>query len=159
MFDVFRGLPVHALVVHAVVVLVPLSALGVVLIAVLPGWRERFGVAVLGLATAALVTVPVAVASGQQLKKRLNPSGVIAQQISDHEKMGRLVLLPTLAMWVLAIVLVLVTRRGMTGRLVTVFAALAVLGAGAAAAQVAITGELGSKAVWNCTIYPASCQK
>lgn len=158
MFDVFRGLPVHALVVHAVVVLVPLSALGVVLIAVLPRWRERFGFAVLGIATAALVTVPVAVQSGLALKKRVGASGTIAKQISDHEKMGKLVLFPTLAMWVLALVLVLASRRGRTGRMVMILAVLAVLGAAAATAQVAITGELGSKAVWNCTLYPASCR-
>ena len=34
MFDTFLGLPVHALVVHAVVVLVPLAALGLIAIAV-----------------------------------------------------------------------------------------------------------------------------
>ena len=37
MFDLINGLPVHTLVVHAVVVLVPLTALGTIALAVRPG--------------------------------------------------------------------------------------------------------------------------
>ena len=43
MFDTIDGLPVHALVVHAVVVLLPLALLGTIAIAVRPAWRARFG--------------------------------------------------------------------------------------------------------------------
>jgi hypothetical protein len=57
-FDTFFGLPVHALVMHVVVVLVPLAAAGVLAIAVVPSWRTRFGVLVLAIATAGLAAVP-----------------------------------------------------------------------------------------------------
>ena len=68
MFDTVLGLPVHPLVVHAVVVLVPLSAVGAVAIALVPRWRERYGVLVLLLSTAALAMVPVATRSGDSLE-------------------------------------------------------------------------------------------
>jgi hypothetical protein len=158
MFDTFRGLPVHALVVHAVVVLVPLGALGVVAIAIVPRWRQRFGVAVLAITTAGLVAVPVATMSGRKLKEHLHATGVVAKQIQHHQNMGKLVIYPTAALWILAVVLVLFDRRGRTGRPVMVVAVLAVLAAGAAAAQVAITGELGSTAVWSCTIGSSACK-
>jgi hypothetical protein len=152
MFDTFRGLPVHALVVHAVVVLVPLGALGVVAMAVYPPWRKRFGSVVLGILTVGLVSVPIATRSGHALKSRIHVSGVIAKQVQHHQNMGKLVIYPTIALWVLGVALVLLDRRGRTGRSMMVIAVLAVLAAGAATAQVAITGEAGSKAVWSCSI-------
>jgi hypothetical protein len=158
MFDTFRGLPVHSLVVHAVVVLIPLGALGVFAIAIVPRWRKRFGVAVLGIVTIGLVSVPVATKSGLLLKARIHASGITLKQINHHEKMGKLVIYPALALWILALALVLVDRRGRSGRPVMVLAVLAVLAAGAATAQVAITGELGSTAVWSCTLATSACK-
>lgn len=159
MFDTVLGLPVHALVVHVVVVLVPLAALGVVGLALVPAWRARFGWAVLALATAGLAAVPVATASGRRLQERLHAGGVVAKQIDHHRSMGQLVLWPTLALWVLALALVLLDRRPARGRLaVNVVAVVAVLAAGAAAAQVAIAGHLGTTAVWSCTIGSSACK-
>jgi hypothetical protein len=159
MFDTFMGLPVHALVMHAVVVLVPLSALGVVAIAVVPRWRERFGVLVVLLSTAGLAFVPVATRSGAALKARINAGGVTAEQIDRHQQMGNLVLWPTLAMWVLAVALVVMSRGGRRrGAGVTLVAVLAVLGAGTSAVLVTLTGHLGSTAVWSCTIGSEACK-
>jgi hypothetical protein len=42
-FDTVAGLPVHPLVVHAAVVLLPLSAIGLVTIILVPRWRASFG--------------------------------------------------------------------------------------------------------------------
>ena len=157
MFDTVLGLPVHPLVVHAVVVLVPLSALGVVAISVVPRWRERYGVLVLLLSTAALVMVPVATRSGERLEERIDAGGVVARQIADHKQIAELVLWPTLAMWVLAAVLVLLTRRKRAGTAVTLVAALAVVAALLAGAAVVRAGHLGSTAVWSCTIGSDAC--
>jgi hypothetical protein len=158
MFDTILGLPVHALVVHVVVVLVPLGALGVVAMAIVPPWRQRFGFAVLAVLTAGLVSVPVATRSGIALRDRLGASGIVSKQIRHHQNMGKLVLYPTIVLWLLAVALVLLDRRGRTGRPVMIVAVLAVLAAGAAAAQVTITGHLGSTAVWSCTLSTSACK-
>ncbi len=42
MFDTFQGLPVHALIVHATVVLLPLMCLVTVLVAVRPRLRAKY---------------------------------------------------------------------------------------------------------------------
>ncbi len=152
MFDTVLGLPVHALVVHAVVVLVPLAAAGLVAVAVRPAWRRPYLPVVVLLATAGLAMVPVATASGKRLEQRINAGGVIAKQIHDHQQMGQLVIYPTIVMWVLALALLYLDRRRVPGRAVTIVAVLAVASAIAAAGQVTIAGHLGSTAVWKCTI-------
>jgi hypothetical protein len=157
MFDTVLDLPVHALVVHAVVILLPLAAVGLIAVAVRPSWRRPYLPLVALLATAGLALVPVATMSGTKLEERINAGGVVAEQISDHEKMGKLVIYPAIAMWVLALVLLYLDRKQAVGRGVTVVAVLAVIGAVAAAGQVAYTGHLGSTAVWKCTIAPDSC--
>ncbi len=158
MFDTILGLPVHALVMHVVVVLVPLAAAGVVAIAAVPRWRERFGVVVLAIATAGLAAVPVATRSGGKLEDRLGASGVVARQINHHQEWGQRVIWPTLAMWLLAVVLVLMDRQGRQGTAVKVVAVLAALAAVAAATAVTITGHLGSTAVWSCTVGSDACK-
>jgi hypothetical protein len=158
MFDTVLGLPVHPLVVHAVVVLVPAAALGLAAIAVVPRWRARYGVLVALVATAGLVLVPVATRSGNELDDRLGAGGVVQRQINEHADLGSLVIWPTLAMWVLAVTLVLMTRRRTEGRAVLVVAILAVVAAGVAAGVVARVGHLGSTAVWSCTIGSDACK-
>jgi hypothetical protein len=159
MFDTILGLPVHALVVHAVVVLVPLGAAGVVAMALVPRWRERLGVAVLAVLTVGLVSIPVAIASGKKLEARLHASGVVAKQIRHHREMANLVIYPTVVLWLLAVALVLLSRSERRNRrTVTIVAGLSVLAAAAAAAQVAVAGHLGSTAVWSCTIGSSACK-
>jgi hypothetical protein len=158
MFDTILGLPVHALVVHAVVVLVPLGSIGVIAMAAVPRWRERFGWAVLAILTIGVASVPVATKSGHKLKDRLHASGTIGKQIQHHETMGNRVIYPAIAVWVLGIALYLLHRRGRTGAAVTVVAVLAALAGVAAIAQVTYTGHLGSTAVWSCTIGSSACK-
>jgi hypothetical protein len=49
MLDTFNGLPLHPLVVHAVVVLLPLSVVGAIVVALRPAWRQTYGWLVAGL--------------------------------------------------------------------------------------------------------------
>jgi hypothetical protein len=70
-FDLIAGLPLHALVVHAVVVLLPLTVLGAVAIALVPRWSRRFGVLVVVGAVVSLIASYVAVESGEQLATRV----------------------------------------------------------------------------------------
>ena len=157
MFDTFTGLPVHILVVHAVLVLVPLGALGVTAIALVPRWRTRYGPLVLATTTVGLVMVPVATESGDRLRRRIQAAGVVREQIERHVEWGNRVLWPTLALWVLATALVLMARRDVRGRAVTAVAVLAVLSAAAATGAVIVAGHLGSTAVWSCTIGSEAC--
>src|SRR5215475_13256234 len=80
-----NGLPLHPLIVHFVVVLMPLSALGAVIIAVWPAARERFGWLVVAAAAVATLLVPFAKNSGGKLKARVGPDN---PRILRHEELG-----------------------------------------------------------------------
>jgi len=104
------------------------------------------------------VSVPVATMSGKKLLTRVNAQGTTADQIDKHMNMGKLVIYPTAALWVLAALLVYFDRKGRSGTSTRVVAILAVVAAIAAAAQVTITGHLGSTAVWSCTLQTSACK-
>jgi hypothetical protein len=98
-FDLIDGLPVHPLVVHGAVVLVPLTALGLLLMAVWPGFSRRHGWLVVGLAVAATGATVVSVRSGEALEERVGEPGF------DHAELGEV--MPWLAGGLLATTLVL----------------------------------------------------
>ncbi len=149
MFDTVFGLPVHALVIHAVVVLMPLCAAGVVVCALSRRWYDRLALAVLGLLT---FTVPAAFAaklSGEQLKARLPDSAAIQR----HADFGSVTPWVILACWIVVLAWMVLARSvGDRSRLFHVMTALAVVAALGATAQVVVTGHLGSTAVWHDVI-------
>jgi hypothetical protein len=66
-------LPVHVLLAHAVVVLVPLAVLGSVTIAVRPAARRQYGLSAVAVTAAATVSVPLATEAGEALERTLPP--------------------------------------------------------------------------------------
>ena len=155
MFDQINGLPIHALVIHAAVVFVPLLALGAIVYALVPRWRPRVGWAVLLLAIAAPIVTFVAKQSGEVLRDRLFQQGVSgrgAEIIDDHMGYGTLTLWFVLALSVVSIVMVVLTSR--TGRSLPRAAdlGLAVIMVALAAVSgyyVYRTGDSGATAVWG----------
>lgn len=80
------GLPAHPLLVDAVAVLLPLAALCSAGLALHHGLRRRFGWPVLALTGVAVAAVPLAQATGTQLRAHLGgpPSAALLQ----HERLG-----------------------------------------------------------------------
>lgn len=105
MFDTFDGLPVHALVVHAVVVLVPLAGLGVIALALLPRLRSRYGPLVLLASLVATALVPVATRSGSALAQRVGDPG-------RHAELGDQLLWFAAPLILASLALMWVSRRG-----------------------------------------------
>ena len=102
------GIPAHPLVVHAVVVLLPLAAVGTLLVVARPLWRRQLGVWVLLLAAAGVFAVPVATRTGEQLKESLGGGGPL---VAIHEERAETLLVPALIYLVLLAATVLVGRR------------------------------------------------
>lgn len=71
MFDTIAGLPLHALVVHAVIVLLPLACLGAVLVAYRAAWDRRYGWLVVLCALVSTGAAFVAKESGERLASRV----------------------------------------------------------------------------------------
>lgn len=148
MFDLINGLPVHPLVVHVVVVLLPLAVLGTVAIVVRPSWRARYGLLVVGCAAVATALVPVATSSGEALERRVGDPG-------RHAALGDQLIWFAVPMLLTAAAVVWLDRRGRaaarTGsplvlRAVSVLALVAALAAGV---QVVRVGDSGARAAWG----------
>ena len=93
MLDTVFGLPTHALVVHAVVILLPLGALGAAAIAVYPPWRRRYGLLVAAVTAIGVISVPIATHSGQHLYDRKSAqfgpgSDLEAGRMESHRNLG-----------------------------------------------------------------------
>jgi hypothetical protein len=172
MFDTVSGLPVHALVVHAVVVLMPLMALVTIAFTIRPKWRPGLPWAILGnLVT--LGAAYVAAESGEKLQARL--SAQAGQAIAaDHGELGAILYYFGIGLVVASVLAFLLVGRtgGGSGRrrsgsdwdgdeyarpgasaLAVVLAVVLVVGAGAAASFWTYrVGDSGAKAVWQDTI-------
>lgn len=89
MLDRFNGLPLHPLIVHAAVVLIPLLALGAIVYAVVPGLRRHFRVVVGLLALAGPGAVTAAVLSGNTFRANKNLQAPQMQAtITTHHNFG-----------------------------------------------------------------------
>jgi hypothetical protein len=166
------GLPLHPLVVHAVVVLVPLTALVAVLFLV-PRFRRALRWPMVLLALGALASTYVAKLSGENLEPVVAPPDVappaLVDAIERHEELANQLFYVVIAFAIVACIAAYVLRPSdeigpfpgedtkgdeePTARLDTavraIVAVLVVVGAVAAGAQTYRAGEQGSRAVWN----------
>lgn len=141
------GLPLHPLVVHAAVVLLPLAALGALLIATSARARKRYGSLVAAGAVVALGAVVGARLTGETLN---GGTAAGTPVMATHITWGLLAPWPAAALVVATLLLVLAGRGGnrpllMTAALFTVVAALASI------AVIVVVGHAGATAVWGAT--------
>ena len=108
MFDTFQGLPVHALIVHATVVLVPLMCLLTVLVALRPRLREKYAWWTFTGDVLAVALVYATMQSGERFEERLGTSPAIER----HEHLGRQLIWFVIALALTALVVALTTKRG-----------------------------------------------
>jgi uncharacterized membrane protein len=153
LFDQINGLPVHALVLHAAVVFVPLLALGAVVYALASPWRAKIGWAVVGLAVIAPAATFVAKESGQKLYDRLIAQGLKGKGkeiLDQHMGYGTRTFWFSLALGVVCLVLVALTMRGSLPKVgQIVLGVIAIALAAASGYYVYRTGDSGATAVWG----------
>jgi uncharacterized membrane protein len=141
MFDTIAGLPLHPLVVHAVVVLLPLMAVLTIVVAVRKNLRERYSWWVVAANVVIFLITLVAKESGEALQKSLG--GQIAQ---EHGELGDV--LPWFALFLaLASAATAVTQRNKA--LGPVAVVVSIIAAVAATVWTVRTGDSGARAVWE----------
>lgn len=105
MFDVIAGLPAHPLIVHLPVVLLPLAAIGLILLAAKASWRPRYALALLAILIVGSFGAIFAWASGNALAERLGrPEG--------HATAGLVLMVSSVALLFLGGAWLLWVRRG-----------------------------------------------
>jgi uncharacterized membrane protein len=146
----FGELPLHPLVVHLTVVLIPLAALSVVLAAVWPAARRRLGILPPILALLALILVPITTSAGEWLADRVAKTPLVER----HEELGERMLPWAVALFAVAVAMWAWHRFAKaTGRIrltVSILLAVAaiVVACGSVITVVQI-GESGAAAVWT----------
>src|SRR5688500_19874257 len=115
MFDTINGLPVHALVIHAAVVLLPLMALVTIACTIRPSWRPALPWVILGNLVA-MGTAFASAESGGMLQVRL--SVLAGEEVAaEHGDLGAM--LPNFAIGLVVssvLAYLLVGRAGRAGR-------------------------------------------
>jgi hypothetical protein len=146
----FGELPVHPLVVHLTVVLIPLAAISVVLAAVWPAARRRLGLLPQILALIALVLVPITTSAGEWLADRVAETPLVER----HEQLGERMLPWAIALFAVAVAMWAWHRFAKaTGRIrltvSVVLAVAAIIVASGSVITVIQIGESGAAAVWT----------
>ncbi|MGA9345529.1 MAG: DUF2231 domain-containing protein [Nocardioidaceae bacterium] len=167
MFTTFNGLPLHPLVVHAIVVLLPIAALGTIAIAVWPRLRRRYGWLVVAAGAGSTVLIPVATQSGEYLERQVGDPGA-------HAQLGDQLIWFAIPLLITSAALVVLDRRragasppektatakpegasthpsAKQSTVVMAVAGLAVVAAVATSVQIYRVGDSGARAAWGDT--------
>ena len=147
----FLGIPVHPLVVHAAVVLVPLVAIGTLLIAFWPKARIRFGWLTAILSLGGIGATFLARQSGEELFESLNEEA--SPTLSSHMSWGNQAFWPAIVMAVALFAMMLITRGRKAEDRSSVWywvsAVVAVLAAVVSLVMIIKVGHSGATAVWT----------
>ncbi len=145
------GLPLHPLILHVPVVLVPLVALGGIVISLLRWARERYASLVMVGAFGAAVSTFITQVAGQNLYNSL-PQRTAA--VEYHASIGGQLLLWTILLFVGTVVIVLAQRmikqENPRGRIALISGAVITIAmAIVSTVQIMRIGHAGAVAVWG----------
>jgi uncharacterized membrane protein len=155
--DSIFGLPAHPFLVHVPVVLIPLGAIGAVLM-LWPRLRRTLGWWVCGIVVVAGIATQLAISSGQSLEEYVRESDLVR----EHTRIGENIR-PWLLLMFLALLGVMLVDRAMRRRsarpegrdllqiAAVVLSALSIVFAAVSVYWVYRIGHSGSKAVWHST--------
>ena len=149
------GLPLHPLLVHGVVVLLPLTVIALLFTQFWPTARRRLGIVTPLAALAVLVLVPITVAAGRSLASVVGP----LPAVQTHQQYGEMLLPWTVALFVVALAQWVWFRWGVhryrapSSSLATaaplLLAVLSVVVGVGNLILVVLIGDSGARAVWG----------
>jgi len=155
--DSLFGLPAHPFLVHIPVVLIPLGALGAVLM-LWPRLRSVIGWWVCGILVVAGIATQLAISSGQALEEYVHETDLVREHTRIGENVRPWLLLMFLALLGVMLIDRAIRRRGARpeGRDLLqiagiVLSALSIVFAAVSVYWIYRIGHTGSKSVWNST--------
>jgi len=145
-FGMLAGLPLHPLLVHSAVVLVPLVAIGALVMSYLPSFSRRHGKLILIVAVIAQVSVFLAKMSGEAFAE------ILDKEVVKHAQLGELTPFVTLPMVALIYLRWRMDRSGsstgsvLVRRLTSVALVIASV---ASLVVIFLVGHSGASSVWG----------
>jgi len=145
-FGMLAGLPLHPLLVHSAVVLVPLVAIGALVMSYLPSFSRRHGKLILIIALVAQASVFLAKLSGQAFSEILN------KEVEKHAELGEIAPFVTIPMVALIYLRWRMDRAGSsTGSVVIrrLTSVALVISSLASLVVIFLVGHSGASSVWG----------
>ena len=148
------GLPAHALLVHAIVVLAPLTAALEILCGFWPAARRRLVWLVLALAAGTTVMTPITTEAGEWLKHQRGAN--VSPILQEHAERGDWMIYFSVALLVVAVALAVLHwlegRSDNRRTAATVVVAIVALLVGVSSiVTVARIGHTGAESVWGAS--------
>ena len=148
-----NGLPLHPLLVHSVIALVPLTAIAVVLHVLWPAARRRLGVVTPLLGLALMVATPVTVLAGRDLREQVGP----IPAVDRHAALGEAMIFWALGLLAASVLAYAWFRWRDRLRLSRTAALVLTAGIGVVSigisigglAMLVVVGDSGARAVWG----------
>ena len=140
------GLPIHPLVVHAAVILMPTAALAALVMSYLPSFSRRYGKLIFGLSILGLLALFTARWSGEELQE------IVRGEIQRHQNFGNLAPFFSAPLVALIYLRWRMDREGANigspnfRRLISLFLVIAAL---ISLAYVLLAGHSGAELVWG----------
>lgn len=146
LFGSVAGLPLHPLVIHASIVLIPLVAIGALVMSYLPSFSRRYGKLILVIAAVAQVSLFLAKVTGEAFEE------ILDKDMGNHAELGEIAPFITLPMVALIYLRWRLDRSGATvgsawvRRLTSIALVMASL---VSIAIVVLVGHSGAESVWG----------
>jgi cytochrome b involved in lipid metabolism/uncharacterized membrane protein len=152
-FDLITGLPVHVLITHAVVVLLPLAVLTLILVITIPKLRSHYRYPAVGLAIVSAISAIIAEQSGTALQARVGYPG-------EHAEWGEMLPPVAVALAVLSVIWLIVSRMASSrGKVLAAIIGGVIIVVGIFAVVITVqAGHSGSEQTWSERIESADSE-
>lgn len=142
--DLLFGLPLHPLVVHGAVVLVPLVAIAAIASVAVPRFFTRYSKAILVLAVIAQVSLFLAKGSGEPFEERLG------KEVERHAELGEVAPLTFIPLLALIFIRWWLERSNNRNRAIRNALSILLIAASILAlVYIFLTGHSGAESVWG----------
>lgn len=152
LFDLIGGLPLHPLTVHAAAVLIPLSAIALLLLVLVPKWRKTYMPLTIGSLGVSAVLAFVAKQSGEALAVRVgNPA--------DHQALGNILFPAAVGLFALGLAFAVLSRATGPKWSLQLSGALAAVAVSGVVVLAVLVGHSGAQATWGNRVLAAQAQE
>jgi cytochrome b involved in lipid metabolism len=151
-FDTIGGLPLHPLTVHAASVLIPLSAIALVLLVFVPKWRKAYLPLTVGALGVSVALAFAAKESGEALAARVgNPA--------EHQELGDLLLPASIGLFLLGLAFYFFTKSKNPKWTLQVAGGLSTAAVAGVVVLSVLVGHSGAEATWGNRLAATQAQE